>query len=240
MPQPTCFVVMAIGDQNHAGGVVTARDLRKRYDDLILEAILKARPGMDVVRADDVAVPGSISSDILSRLMHSDFVIADISIPNANVFYELGIRNACRPGTILIKDKTFPPAPFDISHQRYLEYENTPSGVKALAKKLGEQFSWFEAHPGVPDNQFLQFAQLTRYQFQQYGDPAEKTDRLANAMADAYSAVFQFPELLSVAMNPGLSQEEKNAAMLTAIQSNPSAGRALIVSIMKASLAQKG
>ena len=83
----TCFVIMPIGDQRLGDSIVTAADLRQRYADLIKEALLKADPSLEVVRADDVPMPGSISSDILARLMRSDLVVADVTYPNPNVFY---------------------------------------------------------------------------------------------------------------------------------------------------------
>ena len=35
----TCFVVMAIGDQTHNGKLITAAELRDRYNGLIRESI---------------------------------------------------------------------------------------------------------------------------------------------------------------------------------------------------------
>ena len=36
----------------------------------------------------------SIIRDMIERLALSDMVLADVSIPNANVFYEVGVRHA--------------------------------------------------------------------------------------------------------------------------------------------------
>ena len=40
---------------------------------------------------------GNIREDMFRLLVVADLVIADVSIHNANVFYELGIRHALRP-----------------------------------------------------------------------------------------------------------------------------------------------
>ncbi len=54
--------------------------------------------------------------------MIADLVIADISIHNANVYYELGVRHALRDGhTILIRSRR-DEVPFDLKTDRYLEY----------------------------------------------------------------------------------------------------------------------
>ena len=41
---------------------------------------------------------GSIHEDMFRELVMADIVVADVSLHNANVFYELGIRHAVRPG----------------------------------------------------------------------------------------------------------------------------------------------
>ena len=95
MPLRTCFVVMPIGDQDVGNIKVAASELKAKYDDLIKEAIAKANPLLEVVRADEVSGPGMITSDIITRIMHSDLVVVDVTYPNPNVFYELGLRHAC-------------------------------------------------------------------------------------------------------------------------------------------------
>ena len=62
--------------------------------------------------------------------MVADLVIADVSIHNANVFYELGIRHALRPRhTFMIRSATTHKYPFDLQTDRYLLYEaGNPAG----------------------------------------------------------------------------------------------------------------
>jgi hypothetical protein len=103
--------------------------------------------------------------------MHSDFVVADVTYPNPNVFYELGLRHACRAGTITIRDKEAPSIPFDIAHLRHIEYENTPTGLKNLADKLKSRFEVYQKNPKHPDNQLLELAKITNYHFPIYGPP---------------------------------------------------------------------
>jgi len=151
----TCFVMMPMGDQSYDNVQLTEDGLRKLYDDLIKEAINRARPDLDVVRSDDIARPGEITPDIYEHIYDADYVIADISYPNPNVFYELGLRHASKTGTILVRDQNTPPPPFDLHGQRHIEYENTATGLKALAKKLRKTFDAIDEKPGRPDNPFL-------------------------------------------------------------------------------------
>jgi hypothetical protein len=82
---------------------------------------------------------GNIREDMFQLLLVADLVIADISIHNANVFYELGIRHAVRARqTYLIRAKGVKPreqrgpedeVPFDLKTDRYLEYD--PANLRA-------------------------------------------------------------------------------------------------------------
>lgn len=147
------------------------------------------------MRADESAIPGGITTDIFERLMNSDWVVADITYPNPNVFYELGVRHACRPGTVLLRAKDGPKPPFDIAALRHIEYENTPTGLKQLAAQLERQITAQEQHPGEPDNEFLRLAKLTAYRFQRYGAErdAEQVRRLEVA-----AKVFTDPEVAAL------------------------------------------
>ena len=149
---------MAIGDQTHNGVQVSSADLKNKYTDLIKESIETIDKNIEVIRADEVSTAGSISSDIFRRLILSDYVVADLTYPNPNVFYELGLRHAIRNKTILIKEKGSNNNPFDISSLRYIEYENTASGLKKLRENLSSAFKSYEDAPGLIDNDFLTIA----------------------------------------------------------------------------------
>ncbi|EPT6811610.1 hypothetical protein ACVQ5I_003612, partial [Vibrio cholerae] len=64
MTNKTCFVVMAIGDQEVNGQKITYDELKEKYDNLIKEAVIKARENLEVVRADEISLPGTITTDI--------------------------------------------------------------------------------------------------------------------------------------------------------------------------------
>ncbi len=72
----------------------------------------------------EIFAAGNIMSDMFTELLLADIVIADITIHNANVFYELGIRHSLRDKrTILIKCAGFDETPFDIIGYKYLAYK---------------------------------------------------------------------------------------------------------------------
>jgi hypothetical protein len=86
---------------------------------------------------------GNIRTEMFQRLLTADVVIVDISISNANVFYELGIRHALRnKRTFMIRGSSaaLPPdeVPFDLKTDRYLSYEveNPASALETLKEGL--------------------------------------------------------------------------------------------------------
>ncbi len=89
----------------------------------------------------EVFEAGDIREDMFSELLLADIVIADITIYNANVFYELGIRHALRDKrTVLIKCPGYDETPFDIIGLRYVSYnkDNPAEALEVLKKSISE------------------------------------------------------------------------------------------------------
>ncbi len=229
MASATCFVIMPIGDQEFVGGKISASELKRRYDDLIKEALLSASPNLEIVRADEVALPGTITSDILTRLMHSDYVVADVTYPNPNVFYELGLRHACRTGTLLIRDRAGPRTPFDIAHLRHIEYENTPSGLKALAEQMRTYFDHARRNPNHPDNQLQELAKLTNYAFPSYSAPEKDGD----AQLEVMMAVMQSPDVMEMLLRQQRGEKVDQAQILQAIAAHPKIAEPMFKALLK-------
>ncbi len=66
---------------------------------------------------------GNIREDMFGKLLTADIVIADVSIHNANVFYELGIRHALRDKRTYLIRCNKDEIPFDLKTDRYLSYD---------------------------------------------------------------------------------------------------------------------
>lgn len=81
---------------------------------------------------------GNIRADMFQRLLTADLVIADLSIHNANVFYELGIRHALRDKRTFLLRSRSDEYPFDLQTDRYLDYDaqNPAASVGALTEAL--------------------------------------------------------------------------------------------------------
>jgi hypothetical protein len=220
---------MPIGNQVIGDVKISSTDFKKRYDDLIKEAILKTEHDLEVVRADEISLPGTITSDILTRIMHSDYVIADVSYPNPNVFYELGLRHACRTGTIIIKDLDAPMIPFDIAHLRHIEYENSPSGLKQLTTEIDMYFNHFESNPDRPDNHLLELAKLTKYEFLNFNDEPS----VEETQVDAMLSVMQNPKMIDLISRKSAGEDVSEAELLSTMMEDPNSASTLLKALVK-------
>lgn len=107
--------------------------------DLIYGSIKNAleKAEYNCVRADDISGSTAIMNKILKEMLSAQFVIADLSTLNANVFYELGIAHSFKDAknVIIIKAQD-EKCPFDLTHLSYIEY--TPSNLKYLTSSIIE------------------------------------------------------------------------------------------------------
>ena len=108
-------------------------DFNQIYQQLIKPALEQAEFEMDagsglepirfdVFRADEELRAGNIRTDMFQELLVADLVVADLSIDNPNVWYELGVRHALRSRGIIHIQCQRPYMPFDVYPDRALQY----------------------------------------------------------------------------------------------------------------------
>src|SRR5918992_602832 len=105
------------------------------FDKVANELISPALAAVGAVGREtlDIVQSGNIRVDMFRRLLTADLVVADLSIHNANVFYELGIRHALRDhGTLMLRCDA-DAFPFDLQTDRYFTYDkNDPKASLPL------------------------------------------------------------------------------------------------------------
>jgi tetratricopeptide (TPR) repeat protein len=122
--RPHAFVVMPFGRKQGPDGRWI--DFNSIYNHLIRPALEEA--GFESFRADEESVSGDILTDMFQELLLADLVIADLSIDNANVFYELGVRHAMRKRGVIHIQSGRSYMPFDIFNVRTIPYTCGPNG----------------------------------------------------------------------------------------------------------------
>jgi tetratricopeptide (TPR) repeat protein len=118
------------------------------YDCLLKPALEQA--GYAVARGDSEPDPGDIRTSMFFELVTADLVVADITMMNSNVFYELGIREgACRRGVFTVRGLDTGTPPFDVASDRYFLYDHglflkdsnaSPVDVDRAVQELGQRF----------------------------------------------------------------------------------------------------
>ncbi|MFM0198309.1 TRAFs-binding domain-containing protein [Paraburkholderia fungorum] len=167
MPKPLCFVIMPYGrkptqaDHARGPGEIDFNALWDRAYVPVIEAL-----GYEAVRADQ-DTGSMIITQMLERIYYADLVLADMTIPNGNVYYEVGIRHASKEtGCVMLAADWSQPL-FDVAQMRTVRYpllngdideataqvirERITSGISALTDGESPMFMAVKGFPSDPD-----------------------------------------------------------------------------------------
>ncbi|MDY7102300.1 MAG: TRAFs-binding domain-containing protein [Actinomycetota bacterium] len=120
--RPMVFVAMPFGKKTAPSGLVDI-DFDAIYNEALRPAV--ADLAVEMIRADEERTGGFIHQSMYERLLLAEVVIADLTLANPNVFYELGIRHAARPRSTILISAEVSQLPFDVEPLRALSYELT-------------------------------------------------------------------------------------------------------------------
>src|SRR4051812_3244686 len=130
------FIIRAFNTKKDSAGKEV--DFERIHRELIAPALEAA--GLGGGTTGKIIDAGNIREDMFGLIVEADLVVCDITIHNANVFYELGIRHALRKKrTVLIKGSpTADPTPFDILTDRYVAYQidDAAGALPALSRTI--------------------------------------------------------------------------------------------------------
>lgn len=144
-PRAICFVIMPFGKK-------TGRTGHKIDFDAVYADIIK--PAVDAVgfmpfRADEEGNAGLVHRPMFERLLLSDYAIADVTLQNPNVYYELGVRHACRPQTTVLIAAEKSELAFDtniLRTQFYRLSHGKPADAEGARAKLIESLTHAKMH----------------------------------------------------------------------------------------------
>jgi hypothetical protein len=191
-----CFVVMPFGTKSDAAGPVAFDAV---YEQIIAPAIRAA--GLEALRADEEMSGGIIHKAMFERLLLCRFAVADLTTANANVFYELGVRHAARPGsTVLIFAAGRGQLPFDVAPLRALPYMLDAAGAPAEAAESVAQLTarlttvrdeWRSTDGGAVDSPISQlldaysFPDIARLKTDEFRDRVQYASSVREKLAGA-------------------------------------------------------
>lgn len=131
------------------------------FDRVVRDLIDPALTALKVTGRDTIEIlkQGNIRTDMFQRLLTADLVVADLSIHNANVFYELGIRHALRGRRTFLLRADQDAYPFDLQTDRYMVYDKDKPGAslsrftEALRQTLASEDQDSPVFRSLPDLQ---------------------------------------------------------------------------------------
>jgi hypothetical protein len=129
-PKPFCFVLMPFSDE-----------FADVYQIGIKEACEAA--GAYCERVDEQIFAETILQRIYNQISKADFIVADMTGRNPNVFYEVGYAHALGKRTILLT-KSAADIPFDLKHFPHIVYGDK---LSILRDELSKRVAWHVANP---------------------------------------------------------------------------------------------
>lgn len=127
-----CFIDMPFGKKTDPKSGIEV-DFDQIFNEGIKPAVEAA--GLECIRGDMERSGGIIHTAMFARLLLSEFVVADLTMGNPNVFYELGVRHTARPYTTIPIFATISDLPFDVSLVRAIPYELKDGCLSGHAKE---------------------------------------------------------------------------------------------------------
>ena len=121
------FVAMPFGTREVTSAEEDGRSFTVDFDELYELMIAPAlrEAGCEPFRADEEPGAGDIRTDMYFELVTADLVVADISILNPNVFYELGVRHGVAERGVFMITAGWSRRPFDVAPDRTFSYDGS-------------------------------------------------------------------------------------------------------------------
>lgn len=120
----TCFILSPLNGEFDA-----------IYEDIICKVL--SSKGIAFRRADEIYGVQPIIEDVEEAIMAADFLIAELTGRNPNVFYELGLAHATKKPVILLT-QNIGDVPFDLKHRRCIIYLQDHRGIQRLESDLSK------------------------------------------------------------------------------------------------------
>src|SRR5206468_7453978 len=202
-----CFVDMPFGQKpDLKSGVVV--DFDQIYNEAIKPAIEES--GLEALRGDEERTGGIIHGAMFARLLLAEFVVADLTLANANVFYELGIRHTAKPFTTVPIFANIGALPFDVALVRAVGYQLkngklTKTSAQKLKTELAKRLR--AAIDEVAKNDSPLFQLFPNF------PGIDLHDDVAETFKDRIRRVEQFRKMLSSAREQGTLRKKRDALL---------------------------
>lgn len=144
-----CFVIMPFSETKHH----TRTYWTSHFEDF-LKPLIEENPDLEAYRSQPIR--GDILGEIIRHLVVSPVVVADLTDQNPNVYWELGVRQSFKHGTVTIAEaETL--LPFDIGGKSTLfYYPKDHLEMANFRKDFKEALQDCLANPNRPDSHVME------------------------------------------------------------------------------------
>jgi hypothetical protein len=223
--KPICFVIMPYGKkatQAEAGQGVATIDFNALWDRAYAPMIKEL--GYDAVRADQ-DVGALIINQMIERLYFADLVLAEMTIPNGNVYYEVGVRHAAREKGCVLLAADWSKQLFDVAQMRTIRYPLSDGDVgEAAARTIRAEIEpkiEALAKGGSPVFQSIK------------GYPSDVDEAAASTMKEAMADMAAFQGRIRAVRAQPLSQRMPAAKALAGEASRPSTMPQIAIAVVR-------
>ena len=150
MSRPTAFVIMALGPLQQ--GIYTA----------VIKPTFEEDLGWACQRIDELPGAGNLVRQMVEQIAAATLVVADLTLLQPEVLYELGIAHALGNNvlTLICKGEIIP---FDLRSYRTIEYEDTIAGARRLTRDLTTAVQALPQWGAAPTNPVQDFLPAERH-----------------------------------------------------------------------------
>jgi len=178
-----CFIIMPFRDE-----------LKSLYEKL---KMICQDLGVECRRADEISI-GSITKGIFEEIYYADFIIADLTLSNPNVYYELAVSHCIGRKTILITQEE--KIPFDIGQEYVIKYSNTIEGTIVLEKHLRRLFKHL-LDGGIIDNPAQMFLPKSSEE-EKFNKLSDMSKEILIALAESRKVEIEIVSNLAMLIGP--------------------------------------
>lgn len=149
MTRPTVFVIMAL------------TSTQQGIYDAVIKPTFEEDLGWECQRIDEIRGAGNIVGQMVERIAAATLVVADLTLLQPEVLYELGIAHVLG-NNVLTLLRRGEPIPFDLRSYRTIEYEDTAAGARRLTRDLVAAVRELPQWGAVATNPVQQFLPVER------------------------------------------------------------------------------
>lgn len=146
----TCFVIMPFSETTDEH----TEEYWTKHFEKFLKPLIEENPNLEARRSKPLR--GDILNEIITDLVTSPIVVANLTDRNANVYWELGVRQSFKHGTITIAEEGTD-LPFDVGGKGTLKYD-TKDYIKneKFRREFKEAVEDCLLNPDRPDSSVLE------------------------------------------------------------------------------------